>query len=102
MHYMETEREIKISDKALKIDWQFVKDELVRIERISSARNAGAREGGGHFTVSIVSRHFTGTSLLQRHRMVYGALQDLLPGEIHALSIKAFSPEEFQPSTTTT
>jgi BolA protein len=66
------------------------------------AGHAGAREGGGHFTVSIVSRHFTGKALLQRHRMVYGALQELLPGEIHALSIKAFSPEEFQPSTTTT
>ena len=66
------------------------------------AGHAGVREGGSHFSVSIVSRHFTGKSLLQRHRLVYGALQDLLPGEIHALSIKTFSPEEFQLSTTTT
>jgi len=63
--------------------------------------HAGAREGGGHFAVSIVSRQFTGKALLQRHRMVYGALQDLMPGEIHALSIKALSPEEFQSSSTT-
>ena len=45
MHYMETELEVKIPNKALEIDWRFVKNELVRIERISSARNAGAREG---------------------------------------------------------
>ena len=62
--------------------------------------HAGAREGGGHFTVLIVSRHFTGKALLQRHRLVYAALQDLMPAEIHALSIKALTPEEFQSPTT--
>ena len=62
--------------------------------------HAGAREGGGHFTVLIVSQHFTGKALLQRHRLVYAALQELMPAEIHALSIKAFTPEEFQSSTT--
>jgi BolA protein len=58
------------------------------------AGHAGAHGGGSHFNVVIVSRHFAGKSLLQRHRMVYGALQDLLQTEIHALSIKALTPEE--------
>lgn len=62
--------------------------------------HAGAREGGGHFTVLIVSRHFIGKALLQRHRLVYAALQDLMPTQIHALSIKAYTPEEFQSSPT--
>ncbi len=68
----------------------------LRILDDSSAHvgHAGARSGGGHFNVFIVSRHFAGKSLLQRHRMVYGALQDLLQTEIHALSIKALTPEE--------
>ena len=64
------------------------------------AGHAGAREGGGHFTVLIVSRQFTGKVLLQRHRLVYAALQDLMPAQVHALSIKAYTPEEFQSSPT--
>jgi BolA protein len=75
--------------------------EELRIHDDSAAHrgHAGARSGG-HFNVVIVSRHFVGKSLLQRHRMVYGALQDLLPTEIHALSIKALTPEELQSPTT--
>ena len=57
------------------------------------AGHPGAREGG-HFRVLIVSRAFAGKSLLERHRLVYSAVQDLLPGEIHALSIKALTPQE--------
>lgn len=59
------------------------------------AGHAGARSGGGHFNVLIVSQVFAGKSLLQRHRMVYEALNGLMPKEIHALSIKALTLEEF-------
>ena len=58
------------------------------------AGHAGARSGGGHFNVLIISRAFTGKAPLQRHRLVYEALQDLMQQEIHALSIKALAPEE--------
>jgi len=57
--------------------------------------HAGARQGGGHFRVSIVSDSFTGKGLLERHRMVYASLHDAMQHEIHALSIKAYTPEEF-------
>lgn len=56
--------------------------------------HAGAASGGGHFTVSIVSEKFSDHSTLERHRMVYQAVDDLMPAEIHALSIKALTPEE--------
>lgn len=56
--------------------------------------HAGAASGGGHFTVSIVSEKFRDHSTLERHRMVYQAVDDLMPAEIHALSIKALTPEE--------
>ncbi len=56
--------------------------------------HAGARGGAGHYTVNLVSAHFSGKPLLERHRMVYDALRDMLHLEIHALSIKARSPEE--------
>ena len=58
------------------------------------AGHAGARGGGGHFNVSIVSTAFAGKSLIERHRMVYGALGDAMQQEIHALSIQAKAPDE--------
>jgi BolA protein len=58
------------------------------------AGHAGARAGGGHFALLIVSQHFSGKSLLERHRMVYRALQSAMRTEIHALSIKAYAPGE--------
>jgi acid stress-induced BolA-like protein IbaG/YrbA len=53
-------------------------------------------EGDGqHFYATIVSPEFTGKRLVQRHQLVYAALGDRMKAEIHALSIKAFTPEEF-------
>jgi BolA family transcriptional regulator, general stress-responsive regulator len=54
----------------------------------------GAREGGGHYQLVIVSPRFSGHSSVARHRMVYQALGDLIPGRIHALAIRAYAPEE--------
>lgn len=59
------------------------------------AGHAGAREsGGGHFNVTIVAEQFRDQPAIKRHRMVYDAVQDLMPHEIHALSIRALTPEE--------
>lgn len=58
------------------------------------AGHPGARSGGGHFVVTIVSKVFEGENPLKRHRMVYDALGDAMTSEIHALSIKAYSPDE--------
>jgi BolA protein len=51
-------------------------------------------QGAGHFTVWIVAEAFRGKNTITRHRMVYKALADLMPAEIHALSIQAQTPEE--------
>ncbi len=59
------------------------------------AGHAGAQSGGGHFNVTLVADIFTGQGLLQRHRMVYDALGTAMKNEIHALSIKAYTPQEF-------
>lgn len=59
------------------------------------AGHAGAREsGGGHFQVVIVSPAFSGRNRVERHRMVYDAVRDLIPHAIHALAINAHTPEE--------
>lgn len=57
------------------------------------AGHAGAR-GGGHFVAHIISDAFAGKSTIQRHRMVYDAMGDLMNTEVHALSIKAETTEE--------
>ena len=57
------------------------------------AGHAGAKEGG-HFRLTIISPRFTGCGTMQRHRLIYEALGPMMRGEIHALSIKALTPEE--------
>ena len=63
-------------------------------ESAKHAGHAGARDGGGHFDVTIVSSQFAGKSLLQRHRLVYDALGEAMRKDIHALSIHALTPDE--------
>ena len=50
--------------------------------------------GAGHFAVTITAEAFNGKSLIERHRMVYLAVDDLMKTEIHALSIKANATDE--------
>ena len=57
------------------------------------AGHAGAREGG-HFRVVVVADAFKGLSQLQRHRLVYAAVDPLMGRGIHALNIVARTPEE--------
>lgn len=62
-----------------------------------SARHAGhegAKSGGGHYFLTIVSREFSGKSTLIRHRLVYTVLKEMMHKDIHALSVKAYTPEE--------
>lgn len=47
-----------------------------------------------HFEAEVVASAFAGKRPLQRHQMVYAALGDKMGGEIHALSIRALTPDE--------
>ena len=58
------------------------------------AGHAGARDGGGHYVLNIVSAQFAGNSTVARHRMIYSALGELMKREIHALTIQAHTPDE--------
>jgi BolA protein len=58
------------------------------------AGHAGARNGGGHFRLTIVSPRFAGCKTMERHRLVYDAVGPLMKREIHALSISAKTPDE--------
>jgi stress-induced morphogen len=46
------------------------------------------------FSLQIVSAAFAGKTLMQRHRLIYGALQEELAAGLHALSLKTKTPEE--------
>lgn len=54
--------------------------------------HAGAADGKGHFRVRIVSKRFRHTRPIQRQRMIFEALGDLMQTDIHALSISAQPP----------
>ncbi|MEF9997329.1 MAG: BolA family protein [Burkholderiaceae bacterium] len=58
------------------------------------AGHAGAASGGGHYQLTLVSPRFVGLARLARHRLVYDALDPLMRGEIHALSLNLQTPEE--------
>jgi BolA protein len=63
-------------------------------ESARHAGHAGAASGGGHFIVDIVASTFNDKTLIQRHRLVYDAVDDIMHSEIHALSIQAKTPDE--------
>jgi len=54
----------------------------------------GARGGGGHYQLLIVSPRFSGMQIQQRHRLIYQALGSRMRTEIHALAIRAYAPDE--------
>ncbi len=58
------------------------------------AGHAGAAGGGGHFSLRMISRVFIGQSRLQRQRLVYDRLADLMKRDVHALSMILLAPDE--------
>ena len=66
----------------------------IRDEGAQHRGHAAAEAGGRHFSVLIVSEAFAGLPRLARHQRVLGHVSDLMPHPLHALSIKALSPDE--------
>lgn len=58
------------------------------------AGHAGARTGKGHFRVRIVAPVFAGLTPLQRHRLIYDSLAQIMAQDVHALSIDASAPAD--------
>lgn len=50
--------------------------------------HAGAKSGAGHYTVRIASELFSGKSKITQHRLIYQALDSMMPEQIHALKIE--------------
>jgi len=84
--------EVKLAER---LEAQFVE---VVDESHLHAGHAGAASGAGHFRATIVSSRFEGLRPVAAQRLVYAALEDEMGGEIHALSIKTFTPESWKAS----
>ncbi|MCL1492064.1 MAG: BolA family transcriptional regulator [Pseudanabaena sp. Salubria-1] len=52
--------------------------------------------GSGHYDAIVVADSFAGKTMMQQHRMVYAALSDQMQTTIHALSLKTYTPEQWQ------
>ncbi|WP_428825109.1 BolA family protein [Azonexus sp. IMCC34842] len=66
---------------------------VIEDESHRHAGHAGAKDGG-HYKLDIVSPLFAGKNTVARHRLIYDAAGDLMRGRIHALSIRALTPDE--------
>lgn len=85
----------RVSRIEARLRQQLAPDSLdIADESAQHAGHAGARSGGGHFAVTIVSGRFEGLNPIQRHRLVYEALGELMKTDIHALSVRALTPKE--------
>ena len=58
------------------------------------AGHEGAKDGRSHFRVLIIADAFTGKNLIDRHRMIYRVLDEMMRIDVHALAIDAWAPEE--------
>lgn len=69
-------------------------------ERIEAGINdamAYVEGDGAHFSAIVVSPAFTGKSRIQKQQLVYDTVRsELLDGSLHALSVKAYTPDEWE------
>ena len=87
---MNLEHEIKSRlIKTMVIDHLTIKDDTGRHLRHQHY------DGGGHIQIRIVSSAFEGVSLLDRHKLVYKALDGMIKNEIHALGLKTIATSEW-------
>lgn len=80
--------------KALKVSAIEVDDDSPK----HAAHSAVKYTGGGHYQLRLVSPAFEGLGLIERHRMIYSALGNMMGTQVHALAIQALSETEWQKS----
>lgn len=87
------------AEQRVTVIYQYLQDALhpLHLEVIDDSHlHAGhaGHKGAGHFTINITAEQFNTKTLLARHRLVYAALQPLMPDTIHALCINTKTPEQ--------
>ena len=72
--------------------------EVVNESHLHASHASSPGTGESHFRVVVIADAFQGKSRLDRHRMVNAVLEEELAGRVHALAIKAMTPEESLPA----
>jgi BolA protein len=85
--------EVRIAMIRERLEAAFSPDSLQIIDESHKHAGHASAGGAGHFIVQIVSKAFEGKGPVQRHRMVFDAMGDLMHSEVHALSIQADTPK---------
>ena len=70
-------------------------DILAMIQRGLPDAEVRVSGDGRHFDAIVVSAAFAGKGLLEQHRLVYATLGDKMGGDIHALTIRTYTPEQW-------
>jgi len=65
------------------------------IRAVLACTHLEVKGDGAHFEAVVVSPEFAGLNRVRQHQLVYAALGDRMRAEIHALSMKTYSPEEW-------
>lgn len=76
---------------------EFIRDRVLAALPGSEVEVFDTTGTGDHFEARVVSPAFVGKSMVDQHQAVYAPLQDVLKtGELHALALKTYSPEQWQ------
>ena len=81
-----------------KISEEISVDHIHVYDYTAQHENHATFEGNYHLSMTLVSPDFESMSLIERHQLVYKALNEYMHGEIHALTMKTLTPEEFKNS----
>ena len=85
-----TQMEKRLSESLHPISLHIRDDSYLHISHV------GAKDGRGHFHITIISERFEKQNQIARHRLIYQALGTLMQTDIHALQIDAKSPSEVE------
>ncbi len=66
------------------------------IEEGLSGASAQVEGDGRHFAAVVISENFDGVSMVEQHRMVYAGLGDKMDETIHALSLRTYTPDQWE------
>ena len=79
------------------LDADFVRTRILEALPGAEMRIEDLKGTGDHFEAHVTSPAFVGKPLVQQHKLVYAAVQDWLDtGELHALALKTYSPEQWK------
>jgi acid stress-induced BolA-like protein IbaG/YrbA len=62
---------------------------------LPGSRASVSSEDNVHFEAVVIAGKFAGLRAIQRHQLVYATLGSAMGGEIHALALKVYTPEEY-------